>query len=197
MSFEVPDEFPNLGVPISRLGGIIEDLGGAAKAGALSCGEFFAKTIRPACHGNGMPLAHHIALKDESTRSGKVRCSPADTLVIQGGGHGFMDTCAALALHMAQEELPAEASHVERARAAQVRASAVFLPRPSLRRISLVSRASISVGSRSRTALVDRVHVQLRRSAVKRFQLVAAAPASCSPRFLPPCCARNGRPGRP
>ena len=90
-----------------------------------------------------------------------------------------MDTCAALALHMAQEELPAEASHVERARAAQVRASAaaVFLPRPSLRRIAPASRASISVGSRSRTALVDRVHVQLRRSAVKRFQLVAAAPA--------------------
>jgi hypothetical protein len=126
MAFEVPGEFPNLGVPISRLSGIIEDLGGAAKAGALSCGEFYAKTIRPVCKGNGLPLAHYIALKDESTRSGKVRCSPADTLVIQGGDHGFMDTCAALALHMVQEELPEGASHVERARAAQVRASALL-----------------------------------------------------------------------
>jgi hypothetical protein len=103
MSSVLPDHFPSLGIPISRLDGIIEDLGGAAKAGALSCGDFYAKCIRPVCKGNGLPLAQHILMKDESTRTGRARCGPADTLVIQGGGHGFLDTCSALTLHLRQD----------------------------------------------------------------------------------------------
>jgi hypothetical protein len=174
MSFEPPDEFPKLGIPISRLNGIIEDLGGAAKAGALSCDDFFAKTIRPICKGNGLPLAQHIALKDESTRTTKARCSPADTLVIQSSGHGFIDTFAALVLHMGREELSAEASQ---ARDAQVRASAAPLPWSPLKRLTLAPLFSISGGSSARAALVDRLYVQLRRCAFKRLHLVAAASA--------------------
>jgi hypothetical protein len=107
MAHSLPDELPVLGIPISRLPGIIEDLGGAAKAGTLSCGEFFAKSIRPVCKANGLPLAQQIAVKDESTRSGKARCAPADTLVVQGGGHGFMHLCAALQLHTLGHHEPA------------------------------------------------------------------------------------------
>jgi hypothetical protein len=118
----LPDDLPVLGVPISRLPGIIEDLGGAAKAGALSCGEYFAKCIRPVCKANGLPLAQQIAMKDESTRSGKARCARADTLVVQGGGHGFMHSIAALTLHTLGHHEPAqEDGPADRARAAQVR----------------------------------------------------------------------------
>jgi len=60
MSFAVPEHFPILGIPISRLMPTVDDLGGAPKAGALSCGEFYAKCIRPMCKGNGLPLVQHI-----------------------------------------------------------------------------------------------------------------------------------------
>lgn len=125
MSFPVPDAFPSLGIPISRLIAVVDDLGGPPKAGALSCGEFYTKCIRPMCKGNGLPLAQQIALNDDATRSGKPRCTDADTVIIQGGGHGFIDTCVALALHMPPAPPPPpEADHIERARFAEASASA-------------------------------------------------------------------------
>jgi hypothetical protein len=115
------DHFPSLGIPISRLENIIDELGGPAKAGALSCGEFFVKCIRPVCKENGLPLAQQIFMNDESTRTAKARCSPADTLVIQGGAHGFMETCTALMLHLGlNREFPSECSADEPVQAPQV-----------------------------------------------------------------------------
>ena len=133
MSFVLPDEPPLLGIPIHRLPHIIDDLGGAPKAGTVCCGQFFAKSIRPVCKGNGLPLATQIALKDESTRSSKARCAPADVLVIQGSGHGFMHTCAALMLHMNRDLEPSHAG-ADGTRDVQVCASArMMLSLPSLK----------------------------------------------------------------
>ena len=125
MSAVACDELPSLGVPVTRLLAIIDDLGGVAKAGALSCGEYYAKCIRPVCKGNGLPLVQQIALKDESTRNGKSRCAAADTLVIAGGGHGMLDACAALTLHLLREHaLPPEESRADRLRDEQVSTTA-------------------------------------------------------------------------
>lgn len=121
------DNLPSLGVPVTRLLAIIEDLGGVAKAGALSCGEYYAKCIRPVCKANGLPLVQQIALKDESTRSSKPRCGAADTLVIVGGGHGVLDACAALTLHLLREQaLTPEESRAERLCDDQVSTTAAY-----------------------------------------------------------------------
>jgi hypothetical protein len=103
------EDFPTLGFPSSRLADLFDDLKGASAAGALSCDDFYAKHIRPLCKGNNLPLVQQILLKDVSTRTSKTRCAPADTLVIQGGDHGFADTFAALALHMCHDGPPSDA----------------------------------------------------------------------------------------